>query len=104
LQRCVPSVRRRQRRPDLALRLLVDGKVSRPSACNALETLLVHAAAAPAFLPRAAAALRALGVELRGDAATRQLVADVAPVGEDDYDTEYLDLVIAVRVVDSLDD
>ncbi|HLT44443.1 MAG TPA: glutamate-5-semialdehyde dehydrogenase [Luteimonas sp.] len=89
---------------DLALRLLVDGKVSRPSACNALETLLVHAAAAPAFLPRAAAALRALGVELRGDAATRQLVADVAPVGEDDYDTEYLDLVIAVRVVDSLDD
>src|SRR5690606_5377190 len=89
---------------DLALRLLVDGKVSRPSACNALETLLVHAAAAPAFLPRAAAALRARGVELRGDAATRQLVADVAPVGEDDYDTEYLDLVIAVRVVDSLDE
>ena len=89
---------------DLALRLLVDGKVSRPSACNALETLLVHAAAAPAFLPRAAAALRARGVELRGDAPTRQLVADVAPVGENDYDTEYLDLVIAVRVVDSLDD
>ncbi len=89
---------------DLALRLLVDGKVSRPSACNALETLLVHAVAAPAFLPRAAAALRARGVELRGDAATRQLVADVAPVGDGDYDTEYLDLVIAVRVVDSLDD
>ena len=89
---------------DLAERLLVDGKVSRPSACNALETLLVHAQVAPAFLPRAAAALRAHGVELRGDQATRRLVDDVVPVAADDYDTEYLDLVIAVRVVDSLDE
>ena len=89
---------------DLALRLLVDGKVSRPSACNALETLLVHEQVAGAFLPRAAAALRERGVELRGDEATRRLVVDVVPVGPDDYDAEYLDLVIAVRVVASLDE
>ena len=88
---------------DLALRLLVDGKVSRPSACNALETLLVHADIAGAFLPRAADALRAHGVELRGDAATQAIVAEVRPATEEDYDAEYLDLVIAVRVVDSLD-
>ena len=88
---------------DLALRLLVDGKVSRPSACNALETLLVHVDIADAFLPRAADALRAHGVELRGDAATQAVVPDVVPATEEDYDAEYLNLVIAVRVVDSLD-
>lgn len=87
----------------LALRLLVDGKVSRPSACNALETLLVHADAAEEFLPRAAHALRAHGVELRGDAAARGIVPDMGEATVDDYDAEYLDLVIAVRVVDSLD-
>src|SRR5690606_4467532 len=84
-------------------RLLVDGKVSRPSACNALETLLVHADVAGAFLPRAADALRAHGVELRGDAATQAIVPGTRPATEEDYDAEYLDLVIAVRVVDSLD-
>lgn len=88
---------------DLALRLLVDGKVSRPSACNALETLLVHADAAEEFLPRAAHALRAHGVELRGDAAARGIVPDMGEATVDDYDAEYLDLVIAVRVVDSLE-
>ncbi|MDH5829326.1 glutamate-5-semialdehyde dehydrogenase [Luteimonas sp. M1R5S18] len=87
----------------LALRLLVDGKVSRPSACNALETLLVHADAAEEFLPRAAHALRAHGVELRGDAAARGIVPDMGEATVDDYDAEYLDLVIAVRVVDSLE-
>ncbi len=55
--------------PDLALNLLLDGKVARPSACNALETLLVHADLAAEFLPRAAAMLRERGVELRGDEA-----------------------------------
>ncbi len=89
--------------PQLALGLLVDGKVSRPAACNSLETLLVHAAIAPRFLPMAADALRARGVELRGDAATQALVADVAPADEADYAAEYLDLILAVRVVDSLD-
>ncbi len=88
----------------VALDLLVDGKVSRPAACNALETLLVHRDAAADFLPAAVAALRRHGVEVRGDAATRARVADVAPAGDDDYAAEFLDLIIAVKVVDSLDE
>jgi glutamate-5-semialdehyde dehydrogenase len=87
----------------LALDLLIDGKTSRPGVCNALETLLVHAGAAAAFLPRAAEALRARGVELRGDDRTRALI-EAAPANEDDYAAEFLDLIIAVRVVDSLDE
>ena len=87
----------------LALGLLVDGKVSRPSACNSLETLLVHAAIAPRFLPPAAQALRERGVELRGDAATQALVPGTLPASEDDYAAEYLDLILAVRVVDTLE-
>ncbi len=88
---------------DLALDLLLDGKVSRPSACNALETLLVHRDVAAQFLPRAAAALRARGVELRMDEAGRALVPDAAAADEDDYAAEFLDLILAVRVVDDLD-
>jgi len=87
----------------LALRLLVDGKVSRPAACNSLETLLVHQAIAADFLPRAAQALRGHGVELRGDEASRRLVPDMVPATDADFAAEYLDLVIAVRVVPGLD-
>ncbi|GAB1407861.1 glutamate-5-semialdehyde dehydrogenase [Thermomonas brevis] len=87
---------------DTALGLLVDGKVSRPGVCNALETLLVHRDIAAAFLPRALAALRASGVELRGDEAVRAIDGAVAPAGEDDYAAEFLDLVIAAKVVDDL--
>lgn len=86
----------------LAVDLLIDGKVSRPSACNSLETLLVHEAIAPQFLPMAAAALRERGVELRGDTATQMLVADTVPATEDDYAAEYLDLILAIRVVPDL--
>ena len=88
---------------ELALRLLLDGKASRPGVCNALETLLVHAEVAADFLPRAAQALGVRGVEIRGDAATRALVPDAKPASEDDYAAEFLDLVIAVRVVESLE-
>jgi len=88
---------------DLALDLLLDGKVSRPSACNALETLLVHRDVAPAFLPRAVEALRARGVEVRVDAAGRALVPDAAAATEDDFAAEFLDLVLAVAVVDDLE-
>ena len=88
---------------DLALDLLVDGKVSRPAACNSLETLLVHAEVAAQFLPKAAQALRARGVELRGDARSRAIVADMAPATEEDYAAEYLDLILAVAVVDDLE-
>ena len=93
---------------DRALALLVDGKTSRPGVCNALETLLVHRDIAPSFLPRALAALAQRGVEVRGCERTRLLSAyagvDVQPVEESDYAAEYLDLILAVRVVDSLDD
>ena len=88
---------------DLALRLAIDGKTTRPSACNALETLLVHKDIAAEFLPRVAAELDKRGVELRGDAASRALVADMKPATEDDYAAEFLDLILAVRVVDDLD-
>ncbi|MDR1074922.1 MAG: glutamate-5-semialdehyde dehydrogenase [Xanthomonadaceae bacterium] len=90
--------------PALALRLLIDGKTSRPGVCNALETLLVHAGIAPAFLPEAGRALRSRGVEIRGDARTRALIPEAVPATEEDYAAEFLDLVIAVRVVDSLDE
>ncbi len=88
----------------LALRLLVDGKASRPSACNALETLLVHRDAAASFLPEAAQSLREYGVEMRADERALALMPGAKPATEADYAAEFLDLVIAVRVVDSLDE
>ena len=87
----------------LALNLLIDGKTSRPGVCNALETLLVHQDLAEAFLPRAARALGERGVELRGDPATCRLVPEAKVATEDDYAAEFLDLILAVRVVDDLD-
>jgi glutamate-5-semialdehyde dehydrogenase len=89
---------------DVALRLLVDGKTSRPGVCNALETLLVHEEVAATFLPRAVARLRELGVDVRGDAATQALADTVTPATGDDYAAEFLDLVIAVRVVPDIDE
>jgi glutamate-5-semialdehyde dehydrogenase len=88
---------------EVALHLLIDGKTTRPAVCNALETLLVHAHVAPAFLPRAAAALRARGVELRGCERSRAIVAGMAAADDADYAAEFLDLIIAVRVVDDID-
>ena len=88
---------------DLALALLLDGKVSRPSACNSLETLLVHRDIAPTFLPRVAEALRARGVEIRADAAARALMPGAVAATDEDFAAEFLDLVIAVGVVDYLD-
>jgi glutamate-5-semialdehyde dehydrogenase len=89
---------------DLALNLLIDGKTSRPGVCNALETLLVHRDVAEAFLPQAAQALRERGVELRGDERSRTLIPDMQATSDDDYAAEFLDLILAVRVVDNLDD
>ena len=85
---------------DMALDIIVNAKVQRPSVCNAAESLLVHEAVAAAFLPRAAAALD--GVELVGDAAARALVP-MAEATDDDYASEFLALKLAVRVVPSLD-
>ncbi|MDE2406810.1 MAG: glutamate-5-semialdehyde dehydrogenase [Xanthomonadaceae bacterium] len=87
-----------------AVALLLDGKASRPGVCNALETLLVHRDIASAFLPRALAALKNRGVEVRGDAAVRAFDAGLAEASAADFDAEFLDLIIAVRVVDSIED
>ncbi len=85
---------------DMALRLLIDGKTSRPGVCNALETLLVHAQAAAAFLPMAQEALKRKNVELRGCPRTCALIPAALPAQEKDYDTEHLDLILSVRVVE----
>jgi glutamate-5-semialdehyde dehydrogenase len=87
---------------EIAEDLLLDGKTSRPSVCNALETMLVHRRVADDFLPRATALLDEAGVELRGDAQTQATVSGVTAATEDDYAAEYLDLTLASRVVDSL--
>ncbi|MBB4126039.1 glutamate-5-semialdehyde dehydrogenase [Xanthomonas translucens] len=88
---------------DLAVKLLVDGKTTRPAACNSLETLLVHAEIAARFLPLAAQALRQRGVALRGDDASRALLPDIDAASDADYAAEFLDLILAIRVVPDLD-
>jgi glutamate-5-semialdehyde dehydrogenase len=85
---------------DTALAIVANAKLQRPGVCNACETVLVDRAIARAFLPRLTAALP--GVELRGDALVCEL-ADAKPATEDDWYAEYLDLILAVRVVDDLD-
>jgi glutamate-5-semialdehyde dehydrogenase len=84
----------------MAEQIIVNAKAQRPGVCNAAETLLVHANIAAAFLPSCAEALAAKGVELRGDERTRQILGGkIKPATEDDWCTEYLDLILSVRVV-----
>lgn len=83
--------------------LTVDAKTQYPAVCNAIETLLIHSAIANKFLPLAAAALQQRQVELRGDEATCKIL-DIAPATEDDWATEYNDLILSIKIVDSLDD
>jgi glutamate-5-semialdehyde dehydrogenase len=85
-----------------AARICVNAKCQRPGVCNAMETLLVHEGAAAAFLPDVSAQLLERGVELRGDATARALVPAMKAATEDDWYAEYLDLILAVRVVPSL--
>jgi glutamate-5-semialdehyde dehydrogenase len=86
---------------DAAIAIVVNAKMQRPSVCNAAESLVVHAAAADEFLPRAAAALD--GVELVGDARARAIVARIEEATDDDFAKEFLDLKMSVAVVDDLD-
>jgi glutamate-5-semialdehyde dehydrogenase len=88
---------------DKALGIVVNAKVQRPGVCNAAETLLVHEAVAEKFVADAARTLMAEGVELRGDERARELVPEMKAATEVDWATEYLDLVMAVRVVPDLD-
>ncbi|MBN1942560.1 MAG: glutamate-5-semialdehyde dehydrogenase [Phycisphaerae bacterium] len=87
----------------MAEKIVLNAKCQRPGVCNAAETLLVDAAVAQAFLPGAAEALRRNKVELRGCEKSRALVPDMKTAAEDDWRAEYLDLILAVRVVDGLE-
>ena len=88
----------------MAVSLAVDAKTQKCGVCNALETLLVHRDIAADFLPKAAAALRAKNVELRGCPETLAILTDTIPATEDDWSTEYLDLILSIKVVGSLDE
>lgn len=85
----------------MATDIVINGKVQRPSVCNATEKLLIHQDVAAAYLPSMIQALRDQGVEVRGDQATQAIVPDVVPATDADWGTEYNDLIIAVKVVDS---
>jgi glutamate-5-semialdehyde dehydrogenase len=89
--------------PEMAERICMNAKVQRPSVCNAMETLLVHEEIAPSFLPTMIAKLKKAGVEIRGCEKTRALVSDIKPATEADWTTEYLELILSVRVVKDMD-
>ncbi len=89
---------------DMAERIVVNAKCQRPGICNAAETLLVDAAVAETFLPRIAKSLTARGVELRGCDRSRRIVPSMKPATQDDWRKEYLELILAVKVVDGLEE
>jgi glutamate-5-semialdehyde dehydrogenase len=88
---------------EMALTIVENAKCQRPGVCNALETLLVHEAIAARFLPAVAERLAARGVELRGDEVARSLLSGIATATEEDWSAEYLDLILAIRVVRDLE-
>lgn len=90
--------------PAMAEAICVNAKVQRPSTCNAMETLLVHQSMARTLLPKLAARLKTGNVELRGCPKTCQLVADAKPASEQDYGKEFLDLILAVKIVKNMDE
>ncbi|MBD2496890.1 glutamate-5-semialdehyde dehydrogenase [Nostoc sp. FACHB-280] len=87
-----------------AVEITVDAKIQYAAACNAIETLLVHQAIAGEFLPKIAAALATNHVELKGDQRTLEILPNIAPATEVDWETEYSDLILSVKIVDSLED
>ncbi len=89
---------------DKAVPIIINAKCQRPGTCNAAEKLLVHSSVAERFLPGAIAALKAEGVEVRGCKQTVKIVPDLKPATEEDWYTEYLDLIIGVKVVNDLDE
>jgi glutamate-5-semialdehyde dehydrogenase len=89
---------------EMAERICFNAKVQRPSVCNAMETLLVHEAVAVKFLPAMIAKFQAAAVEIRGCESTCKLVSGLTPASEADWSTEYLDLILAVRVVKDMDE
>ena len=89
---------------DRAVSIIINAKCQRPGTCNAAEKLLVHSRVAERFLPVAIAALKVEGVEVRGCKKTKEIVSDVKLATEEDWHTEYLDLIIGVKVVKNLDE
>lgn len=87
----------------MAGKIIINAKTQRPGVCNALETLLVHRDIADSCLPRIADALKALKVELRGDETVCSLIPEAIPATEADWQAEYLDLILAVKVVENMD-
>ncbi|MEN6638400.1 MAG: glutamate-5-semialdehyde dehydrogenase [Smithella sp.] len=90
--------------PEMAVNICANAKVQRPGVCNALETLLVHADIAPEWLPKMAETLQKAGVLLKGCEKTRKILKDIDSATEEDWYAEYLDLILAVRVVESMDE
>ena len=88
----------------MAEEICFNAKCSRPSVCNAMEKMLVHASIAERLLPSIAARLKKAGVEIRGDERTRAIVRDARAASEEDWDAEYLDLILAIKIVDSIDE
>ena len=89
---------------DMAAEIVVNSKVSRPGVCNSAEKLLVHTAVAAEFLPMVGPRLQADGVELRAESRAQEILDGAKPATDGDWPQEYLDLIMAVRVVDSLDE
>ena len=89
--------------PKMARDIAINSKCQRVAVCNAAETLLVHASLANSLLPGLLGELEGLGVELRGCERTQQVFPDALPASEEDWRTEYLDMILSVRVVDSMD-
>ncbi len=89
---------------DMAEAIAMNAKVQRPGVCNAMETLLVHVNVAGEFLPRIVPKLREEAVDVRGCEKCRSIIPDLQPATEEDWPTEYVDLILSVRVVDSLDE
>ncbi len=89
---------------DMAVKIAINGKTQRPGVCNSLETMLVHELIAQEFLPKVSSELKRAGVELRGCENSRRLVDWMTPATEDDWYAEYLDLILAVKIVKNMDE
>jgi glutamate-5-semialdehyde dehydrogenase len=89
---------------DMAVKIAINGKTQRPGVCNALETMLVHESIAQEFLPKVSSELKKAGVILRGCEKSRHVVEWMDPATEDDWYAEYLDLILAVKVVSNMDE
>lgn len=89
---------------DMAAKIAVDAKTQAPATCNTIETMLVHADAAQRLLPQVCDALKNAGVELRGDARSREILPELLPATDDDWSTEYLSLILSIKIVDDINE